>query len=315
MSRFADDIRRHRLVERLDIGGVPYRENRQLIALCRSVIHTALDDHPDDLHQTPVFEVSAVGEMLDNQPIEVDQPSMRPPYDLCWAEYARPHSPAYFGAVYLTTDLDVPPEEPEPVGSVMGDLRNLLDTELAARPPTLPARWQVTAVPAAANRSGRAFTGFGVMAYYLDEHGDAISNGWVAAKGCPMAPDGDGPWFGSFCSIIGRAFSLLNCANVGTAIHRAPPKVQRARARRKAPPMVDYRTLTIGRPGARSGGTTAQSDAEVRLHLRRGHFADYRNGAGLFGRPELRRVFWISPTLVGNVEAGEVRKDYRVEGP
>ena len=47
----------------------------------------------------------------------------------------------------------------------------------------------------------------------------------------------------------------------------------------------------------------------------RGHYADYRNGAGLFGNPKLRCVFWIPEHQRGNAELGDVIDASGLSGP
>jgi hypothetical protein len=42
----------------------------------------------------------------------------------------------------------------------------------------------------------------------------------------------------------------------------------------------------------------------------RGHYADYRDGAGLFGNSKLRCVLWIPEHQRGNSELGDVIPEY-----
>ena len=46
-------------------------------------------------------------------------------------------------------------------------------------------------------------------------------------------------------------------------------------------------------------------------HWVRGHYADYTNGKGLFGRLKVR--IWIVEHTAGNPELGTVVSSYRVE--
>jgi hypothetical protein len=50
---------------------------------------------------------------------------------------------------------------------------------------------------------------------------------------------------------------------------------------------------------------------ELRFHKVRGHYADYTNGKGLFGR--LKVCIWIVEHTAGNPELGTVVSSYRVE--
>lgn len=51
---------------------------------------------------------------------------------------------------------------------------------------------------------------------------------------------------------------------------------------------------------------------EKRLHIVRGHFADYTEGGGLFGK--LHGKYYIAPHVRGSAARGFVTKDYRVLG-
>jgi hypothetical protein len=46
------------------------------------------------------------------------------------------------------------------------------------------------------------------------------------------------------------------------------------------------------------------------LHLCRGHFANYKDGKGLFGK--YHGVYWMPPTLKGSSAYGKVNKEYQV---
>jgi hypothetical protein len=49
------------------------------------------------------------------------------------------------------------------------------------------------------------------------------------------------------------------------------------------------------------------------LHICRGHFKDYRNSAGLFGK--YKGLYWWDMHTRGTEKAGVVIKDYRVKAP
>jgi len=52
------------------------------------------------------------------------------------------------------------------------------------------------------------------------------------------------------------------------------------------------------------------STLKKRLHICRGHFKDYRNGRGLFGR--YQGLFWWDMHVRGDKAAGKVEKDYAI---
>lgn len=112
--------------------------------------------------------------------------------------------------------------------------------------------------------------------------------------------------------LLGYAIGLMGCKNITTPVasdgdRRANPGLPRSGVR--------YRILKVA-PLARRRGSSMSDDAgealPLALHGVRGHFADYRDGRGLFGKH--RGLYYISPHLRGKAEAGEVVKDYSVAG-
>ena len=61
------------------------------------------------------------------------------------------------------------------------------------------------------------------------------------------------------------------------------------------------RTGAAGEAGDRTGR---------RLHLARGHFKDFRNGPGLFGK--YKGIYWWDQQMRGSGDLGEVKKGYNV---
>lgn len=105
---------------------------------------------------------------------------------------------------------------------------------------------------------------------------------------------------------------LLSCNNVTTVeIH---PSTRRKKAENDSSRII-YREITIAVPPcsrSRPGGKPRDDEAGVAFHVRRGHFADYTKGKGLFGKHHGR--YWIPPTTAGNVAHGEVIKSYSLGG-
>lgn len=110
------------------------------------------------------------------------------------------------------------------------------------------------------------------------------------------------------------ACAVLHCKNVTTRQERLPRQLHRDRARRGLADIV-YRTLVVGPSPGQSGGKSApKPEKTTRLHLCRGHFAEYGPDYGkgkLFGRLEGR--YWVPPHVKGSAENGRVEKTYRVE--
>jgi len=108
------------------------------------------------------------------------------------------------------------------------------------------------------------------------------------------------------------AISFAHCKNVSMPEESLPPKVLRARARRgKAPGFTKWRTLRI-EPMTRILRKHQERGASVKtaLHICRGHFKDYREGPGLFGR--VNGLWWWDMQVRGSRERGEVVKTYEV---
>jgi hypothetical protein len=111
-----------------------------------------------------------------------------------------------------------------------------------------------------------------------------------------------------FVGIILWSWMLLSCKNV-TTVETHPSS--RRRDAQKDPTRVVYRELKVSvAPGQRAQPTAGADDSGhgVAFHVRRGHFADYTNGNGLFGKYKGR--YWIPPTTVGNPSYGTVLKSY-----
>lgn len=110
------------------------------------------------------------------------------------------------------------------------------------------------------------------------------------------------------------AISFLHCKNVVTEREKVPEKLRRARQRRLGRPPVRYQTLTIEpmrQVLEREGGASRQGLAKA-LHICRGHFADYREGRGLFGKHH--GVYWVDSHVRGRDRKRAVVKDYAVRG-
>lgn len=107
--------------------------------------------------------------------------------------------------------------------------------------------------------------------------------------------------------------SLLQVHNI-TTVDMDLPRAQRRRLERdgKGSPFLKYKTLKITLPGKtrRSSEDSEHEPHDIPFHLVRGHLADYREGKGLFGNPNLRRVIWVPAHHRGDPEVGAVAKKY-----
>lgn len=109
------------------------------------------------------------------------------------------------------------------------------------------------------------------------------------------------------------AISIMHCKNV------TAQRVERSQRfadirKKKGKPIYTYGVLNISpvRKLAQSVGASGDGPGVMKaMHLCRGHFKDYRDGAGLFGRT--KGMFWWDSTLRGSIDAGVRVKDYRVK--
>lgn len=127
-------------------------------------------------------------------------------------------------------------------------------------------------------------------------------------------------WFRVVWALVGKipllTFSFLNTKNVTLHAHDYHAKQQKARTRAGKPPFVRYHTLHVHPPAltrTASGAASESNDTGKPLHQVRGHFADYRHGAGLFGK--YREVIWVPQHIRGCVANGLVKKNYVVHEP
>jgi|WetSurMetagenome_2_1015567.scaffolds.fasta_scaffold17395_2 hypothetical protein len=152
---------------------------------------------------------------------------------------------------------------------------------------------------------------FCVQFQYLDEMGRICGDSTME-----MALPGFIGVENTFLTTFAFALSLMHCKNVTFEIVVVPPKVQKAREKRGVA-NITFKTLVIEplrqqvRREAAAGPTGEQSQIKRAMHIARGHFKDYRNGPGLFGK--LQGLYWWDMHVRGSADAGVVVKDYQVK--
>jgi hypothetical protein len=159
-------------------------------------------------------------------------------------------------------------------------------------------------------RSSRRVEDLGMLQLYLDEAGQAYSD-LLIASGPQDAASVRDILFPPFAF----ALSMLHCKNVLIEDVTVPAKVQRKRQKRGRP-NLRFKTLTVEPlkkvPARQSDGNAEGPTGTTQraLHIARGHFKDYRDGGGLFGR--LHGLYWWEMHVRGTAAAGAVIKDYEV---
>lgn len=109
------------------------------------------------------------------------------------------------------------------------------------------------------------------------------------------------------------AVSFLHCKNV--SVHEGDPntKINKKRAKKGKLPFFRFKILDIKpmKDTLQREGGLQQHGLRKALHTCRGHFKDYRNGRGLFGK--IKGLFWWEMYERGDESEGIVHKDYRVD--
>jgi hypothetical protein len=111
------------------------------------------------------------------------------------------------------------------------------------------------------------------------------------------------------------AITFCHCKNVKVRPDSLPEKLQKKRSKGGRVPVHRYYTLDI-EPMKRvltTDGRSREIGLKRALHICRGHFADYTDGRGLFGRHH--GMFWVPQHVKGDARTGSVIKDYDVKAP
>lgn len=111
--------------------------------------------------------------------------------------------------------------------------------------------------------------------------------------------------------ILKQFLSLLSCKNIREKTVVPPARLQASRRKKGKVPLVSYRVLEIT-PATSWASREGSRLWTNRVHLCRGHMAEYGvDGKGLlFGKYAGR--FWIPPHVKGDKSKGLVVKDYRL---
>lgn len=113
----------------------------------------------------------------------------------------------------------------------------------------------------------------------------------------------------------GIAVSFMHCKNVQLIENKIPGKIQKARQRRGKAPKLNYYTLEISpvKKILSEKGNIEKTGIKQALHICRGHFKDYRDGRGLFGK--YKGLYWWESQIRGSKDEGMIIKDYKVNPP
>jgi len=107
---------------------------------------------------------------------------------------------------------------------------------------------------------------------------------------------------------LGIAWS--NCLTFELQDDGPNDKLRKKRERKGFFPGLEYKRIVIGKK-QRKRWESQTGKSSQKFHLVRGHFADYRE-RGLFGKQDMRGVFWIPGHARGDKALGVINKEYHV---
>lgn len=113
------------------------------------------------------------------------------------------------------------------------------------------------------------------------------------------------------------ALALMNAKNIKLIDNVPPVRLSKKREKKKGVPLVTYKTLAVvpleiaHYTGEDQPKPKAVNSALLPVHIARGHFKDFRDGKGLFGK--YKGVYWWDQHVRGDIENGVVVKDCEVQ--
>lgn len=152
---------------------------------------------------------------------------------------------------------------------------------------------------------------------FLDENGIPVDDLFPTSPRRWLRRTVDNPGEFVWASLLPVHFGLSLCHanNVEIGEDEVPDTVQENRRSKGQNPGKTFKTLEIEpmKERSRRESTDGESDVERALHICRGHFKTYTEENPLFGKHT--GSFWCPQHVRGNPDAGEVKKDYRVNEP
>jgi hypothetical protein len=104
-------------------------------------------------------------------------------------------------------------------------------------------------------------------------------------------------------AIILNFLHVLNCGNMDFKNNMPPLALNRKRIKSGKLPLYEFKTLML-KPNKLNPVDNGGSHASPRLHLRRGHIRNFRNG----------KKTWVRACAVGSKKLGVIHKDYKFIG-
>jgi hypothetical protein len=113
------------------------------------------------------------------------------------------------------------------------------------------------------------------------------------------------------------ALSFMHCKNVSKELINPNDKLPRHVIKhweKKGKPLLDKHYILNIEPMKsvlKGEGDIDSNGIQKAMHICRGHFRDYTQGKGLFGK--YHGMFWIESHVKGSKEKGEVEKEYNIK--
>lgn len=148
------------------------------------------------------------------------------------------------------------------------------------------------------------------VAAYIDPEGKIVSENYIVF-GRQNVLEYMGTAAAEGLNPILFATSLMHAKNVSLEPDPLPAAVAKRRAK-EGKPTITFKVLQINpiRRQADKEHSPGETGAKRAMHIVRGHFKDYRDGTGLFGK--LKGLYWWDMHVAGDKANGQVIKDYTI---
>jgi hypothetical protein len=149
-----------------------------------------------------------------------------------------------------------------------------------------------------------------MRAAYVEANGQMITENIDLLTIRPFTPDMT-EYLAPYMDPFHFANSLMHAKNVSLEADPLPAAVTKRRAK-EGKPAITFKVLQINpiRRQAAKEHSAGETGAKRAMHIVRGHFKDYRESAGLFGK--LKGLYWWDMHVAGDKANGQVIKDYTI---
>lgn len=275
-----------------------------------SKIQAVVSSFIPNLEDSVCIDIQNVYESLhsDNSPplnvnLKTDLPTLAPPWPLAWFEYhsIERETKAKWGFLMQATECDPQSITAKPSFLSFDETKKF--------------KWIVSFFFFVELRGHRFLPVF-VLRDALDAEGSSILGEEVAINwfgecegGPPEALSGIIP----LIFPVWESIAFLHCKNVMLHEAEISKKLQKAREKRGVRPLFKFKILDIlpMKKILQKEGSLDQNGLKKALHLCRGHFKDYSEGRGLFGK--FKGLFWWDMHTKGDLSTGILSKEYRVK--